>query len=277
MNYRHIYHAGNFADVFKHVLLIGLIESLQRKETPFCYFETHAGIGSYDLFSTSTQKSQEYLGGVAKIISEKVTPPWVATYLTCIKTLNATIDKLRYYPGSPYFVKQLLRETDRAVLSELHPDDVLTLKKTFFDDKKIHIHHQDGYQSLKALLPPKERRGLILIDPAYEKSDELNQLPHRLAEAIQRFATGIYAIWYPIKKSSQLIPFYRDLKNQIAQPMLVAEFCVYADDIDTGLNGCGMVIVNPPWQFDEELRQVLPWLLNHLKRDARARYTLKQL
>lgn len=276
MNYRHIYHAGNFADVFKHILLLGLTEAMQRKEAGFCYLETHAGIGRYDLLATEAQKSKEFLQGAAKILAADHAPLWAQRYREIIQSLNPD-GQLRYYPGSPLLVKQLLRSQDRAVLSELHDDDVVTLKKLFAHDKQVHVHHRDGYESLKALLPPKERRGLILIDPPYEKADEFERLPELLAEAVTHFETGVYAVWFPIKQRAQLLPFYRALKQRIARPMLTAELCVYPDDMAGQLNGSGMLMVNPPWQFDQELKTMLPWLLEHLRVDAKGRERVAEI
>jgi 23S rRNA (adenine2030-N6)-methyltransferase len=259
MNYRHIYHAGNFADAFKHIILISLLQSLQRKETGFCYLETHAGIGRYELTSSAAQKSKEFENGIKKIFNGANPPVLIQDYLASVKKLNPE-ETLDLYPGSPYFAKQFLRPQDRMVLSELHPEDYQTLKNFFARDKQVAVHHQDGYQSLKAFLPPKERRGLILIDPPYEKPDELAALPGILAQTMKRFETGLYAVWFPIKTRAQLKYFYRQLEVKINKPMLLAELCIYSESVPTQLNGCGMLIVNPPWQFDQEVKLLLPWL-----------------
>ncbi|EKD53935.1 MAG: hypothetical protein ACD_60C00138G0004 [uncultured bacterium] len=266
MNYRHIYHAGNFADVFKHIVLIALIQSFLKKETPFCYLETHAGIGCYDLYDAAAQKSKEFETGVKKIFEKENTLPLIQEYLTCIKKLNKT-GELRYYPGSPYFAKQFLRTNDRMVLSELHPEDANTLKKFFKNDRNISIHHENGYQSLKAFLPPKERRGLILIDPPYEKPDELLDIPNILAEALNRFETGVYAVWYPIKNHFALNRFYQALKTKITRPQLRVEFFIHKEDSVISLKGCGMIILNPPWQLAESLKEILPVLCDTLAVD----------
>jgi 23S rRNA (adenine2030-N6)-methyltransferase len=166
MNYRHIYHAGNFADVFKHVLLVALIRSLLQKDKAFCFLDTHAGIGRYDLQSTQAQKCKEFVGGIAKIMQQEKPPALIADYLNCVKKTNANApDQLQFYPGSPDIVKQLMRPQDRMILTELHDEDYLTLRRAFPHDKQVGVHLQDGYQALKAFLPPPERRGLVLIDP----------------------------------------------------------------------------------------------------------------
>jgi 23S rRNA (adenine2030-N6)-methyltransferase len=263
MNYRHSYHAGSFADVFKHVVLVALIQSLLRKETPFCYLETHAGIGCYDLFSEASQKNLEFENGIKKILTANDPPSLIQDYLSCVKQLNQS-NELRYYPGSPYFAKHWMRLNDRIVLSELHQDDAKTLKKFFAEDKRVAVHHQDGYQSLKAFLPPKERRGLVLIDPAYEKNEELMSLPGLLAQTLKRWETGIYAIWYPIKTKQQNKLFQQELKTKIERPFLSLELCIYSQDVAHTLNGSGMIIINPPWQIDQQLKNTVLWLWNAL-------------
>lgn len=274
MNYRHTYHAGSFTDVFKHVVLVALIQSLLRKETAFCYLETHAGIGHYDLHAETTQKSKEFVDGIQKVFAQKNPPQLIQDYLNCVKKLNNN-DELRFYPGSPYFAKALMREQDRMVLSELHPDDFQTLKNFFRHDKQIAVHHQDGYQSLKAFLPPKERRGLVLIDPPYEKPDELQKLPEILVHALKRWETGIYAVWYPIKARRQITQFYDEIKAKIQRPILISELCIYSEDIATQLNGCGMMVINPPWQFDQQLETILPWLWKTLSVNGQGRFSLE--
>lgn len=266
MNYRHHYHAGNFADVFKHIILVSLIQSLLRKDKPFCYLETHAGMGCYDLFSEAAQKSLEFETGIKKILRASNPPPFIQDYLSCVRHLNKT-NELRYYPGSPYFAKYFMRPDDQIILSEWHVDDAKTLKKFFARDKQIAVHYQDGYQSLKAFLPPKERRGLILIDPPYEKNDELMSLPTFLAQTLKRFETGVYALWYPIKTQQQNKLFHLELKNKIQRPFLTAELCIYSQDVSHSLNGSGMLIINPPWQIDQSLKNTLPWLWKALRHD----------
>jgi len=259
MNYQHSYHAGNFADVFKHAILVSLIEALQRKENGFCYIDTHAGGGLYDLTSGAAQKSKEYASGIGLLLSEKTPLEGLHTYLTCIKKVNPDT-QLRHYPGSPYIAQCLLRPQDRMVLSELHPTVYQTIKETFAHHKQVSVHRLDAYQSLKAFLPPKERRGLILIDPPYEQNNEFSQLISTIPLALKRFATGVYAIWYPIKDRPPIERFYKELKKLIEQPILVAELCIYPETSAQHLNGCGMLIINPPWQLDAQIKGYLPQL-----------------
>lgn len=261
MNYRHVFHAGNFADVFKHIILIATVKSLQRKENAFCYLDTHAGAGRYNL---SLQKNKEYNLGVTKLFSEKKTPDLIHDYLSCIKTLNDPPTKLQFYPGSPYFVQQFLRPQDRMVLCELQDEEYSSLKDFFHHNKQVGVHHQDGYAGLKSFLPPKERRGLILIDPPYEKSDEFSIVLRQLKTAIQRFETGVYCVWYPIKLRQTIDRFHHQVQSAITQSALMVEFSIYPETLPTQLNGCGMLIVNPPWQLDQKLHSLLPWLLDKL-------------
>lgn len=264
MNYRHAYHAGNFADVIKHLILIDLLHLLQRKNTPFCYIDTHAGRGYYDLQSEQASKTNEYTHGIEKIIQQPSPPVLVQRYLDCIHKINNQLThshyaSLRYYPGSPLIAKQVIRPQDRIIACELQPDEYQALKNTFIGDKQTAIHHTDGFLGLKAFLPPKERRGLILIDPPYEDSNEFVRLAQTLPAALKRFETGIYAIWYPLKDKKLTDQFYQSLKKAISQPILAVELTIYPD-LPNHLNGSGMVIINPPWHFNDNLTSLLPWL-----------------
>lgn len=270
MNYRHTYHAGNFGDVFKHILLIELITALQRKENPFCILDTHAGIGLYDLSAATTQKLKEYKSGVNKIVAEKNLPDAAKKYIDCIMSFNPGNTSVKIYPGSPMIAKYFLRAEDQLILSELHPNDYALLKKKFRGKKNTAVHHQDAYLSLKAFLPPKARRGLILIDPPYENNNEYTQINQGLAEAIQRFETGVYAIWYPIKDKSPLKKFSTSIKL----PMIAAELTVFPETSPLHLNGCGMLIINPPWKFDTALKNILPWLWEKLSVEKQGRYQI---
>ena len=275
MNYRHAYHAGNFADAFKHIVLVALIQAMSRKDTPFCFLDTHAGIGIYDLTDSAAKKSGEAKGGIEKIYAADKLPVLVRDYLACVTQFNELApDQLRFYPGSPGFARRLMRSQDRIVLSELHEEDFHTLKNNFPHYKQVGIHHQDGYQALKAFLPPKERRGLILIDPPYEKPNELTTVVNALAEAVTRFATGVFALWYPIKDMRALEKLHNSFRNKLPHPMLITELCIYPETIGTQLNGCGMLIINPPWQLHETIKEILPWLWNVLSPNKQGRYNI---
>ncbi len=266
MNYRHSYHAGNFADVFKHVQLTLLLQALRSKESPFCYLDTHAGTGRYDLQGTTTQKTGEYLQGVMRFwlrddVIESAAP---ADYLAAVRALNPD-GELRYYPGSPRIARHFLRPQDRMVLIELHPEDAIFLKREFRGDKQVHVHCADGYTGLKAFLPPPEKRGLVLIDPPFEDGNEFERLTDSLRIAYQRWPTGIFALWYPLKDNYRVQHFHRQLVASGMRKLLLVEMHLHAHPPVNSLYGCGLIIVNPPWQMDEKLRVLLPQLLAGLQ------------
>ncbi len=264
MNYLHSFHAGNFCDVVKHICLIGLIESLMKKKTPFCYIDTHAGAGCYDLFSEFSAKTKEYENGIEKVIQHANPPPLVKEYLRVVHQLNSKltatkISSLRYYPGSPLIAKQLLRGEDRIVACELHPKEYASLKEVFSGDSHVAVHHTDGYLGLKAFLPPKERRGIILIDPPFEDPDEFSTIARTLPVALKRFESGVFAIWYPIKEKAHVDKFHQAVKKSISQEAFAIELTIFPD-LPSHLNGCGVTIINPPWQFDETIKSTMQWV-----------------
>lgn len=268
MNYKHAYHAGSFTDVVKHIILTALIESMERKETPFCYIDTHAGTGYYDLFSEFANKTKEYTQGIEKVIQQENPSPLIKRYLNCVHQINNELTEskfasLRYYPGSPLIARHLVRPHDRIVACELQPQEYQALRTTFAGDKQVAVHHIDGFLGLKAFLPPKERRGVVLIDPPYEDPDEFTRIAHSLPIALRRWESGIYAIWYPIKEKAQVDRFYRVLTTNIQHPILAIELKTYPD-LPNHLNGCGLVIINPPWQFDDSVKEILPWIWKSL-------------
>jgi 23S rRNA (adenine2030-N6)-methyltransferase len=263
MNYRHSYHAGNFADVFKHVILVILIESLKRKESPFCYLDTHAGAGKYNLRAAAAQKTREYQGGIDRLL--QVTQPLaeIKAFLDIVAGLNGH-QSLVYYPGSPYIASSLLREQDRAIFMELQLDVFQELKAELAHKQRA-IHHLDGYQGVKAFIPPKERRGLLFIDSAFEQQqEEFEKIFQAVTLAYQRWRQGMMAVWYPIKERKDINRFHQQLQTSGLKKILLAELCVLPDDSRLGLNGAGMIIINPPWQLDEQLQKLLPQLLSIL-------------
>ncbi len=269
MNYRHLFHAGYFADVFKHVLLTALLKSLHAKDTPFCYLDTHAGAGRYDLSSEAAQKTGEYREGIRRLWD--INPlPELSDYLAAVRAVNAD-GTLRYYPGSPMIARFFLRPQDRMVLLELQPDECALLQSRFAGDRQVVVQRQNGYAGLKAYLPPKEKRGLVLIDPPYESDREYEQLVEGLKVAHNRWSSGIYALWYPIKTRAPVERFHRALVASRVRKILVAEFSPYPEDSAFRLNGCGMVVINPPWKLDDMLRTVLPWLLDVLRQHPAGR------
>lgn len=264
MNYHHIYHAGNFADVFKHCVLIMLIASLFKKNTPVLFLDTHAGIGKYDLTTVFAQKTREYETGISRIYNLHDCPAVIQIYQHIVRTANAQTRTLRFYPGSPLIIRHFMRPQDQMILSELHPEDVQSLKYYFYQDKQVAVHSADGYLSLKAFLPPKHGRGLILIDPSFEEKNELEKIINGLKIAIQRFTNGIYMIWYPIKNSGEIENFHAQLKNIKCKNILITEFSIGKSVLNSGLTNCGIAIINTPWQFELELKPVISWLKNVL-------------
>ena len=198
------------------------------------------------------------------MIQKSNPPALIKRYLHIVHTINnklsgANYAALEHYPGSPLIVQQLLRETDRIIACDLHPEEYQTLRAALGNNKQVAVHHMDGFLGLKAFLPPIERRGLVLIDPPYEDTDEFTRLGHALPGALKKWETGIYAIWYPIKEMAKLTRFYATLKQQIKQPIYIIELMIHPD-LPHHLNGCGLAVINPPWQFDQAIEQIMPWL-----------------
>lgn len=273
MNYLHDFHAGGIADVFKHIVLIAIINALKKKETPFCYIDTHAGGGIYDLTSDSAQKTGEYQTGIAKIIHQSLNDDLLNQYISVVKKCNSSIIKqennLIYYPGSPFIARCELRDYDRMIIMDYKKPVYDQLKTIFTHDKHIQVHHYDGYLGLKAFLPPKEKRGLVLIDPPFEDINEFKLLTQHLSTALQKWSNGIFAIWYPIKNRKQIELFHQQIKKLPVSNILVTEFCPWPDDVATRLNGSGMIIINPPWQINVILGKALGELLDYLKLDKK--------
>ncbi len=260
MNYRHAYHAGNFADVVKHAVLALVIEHLKRKDGGFLYLDTHAGIGAYDLDSAQAGKTGEWRAGIGRLLAAAAPPVVIGPYLEAVRAMNAGLAEPRRYPGSPWLARTLSRRQDRLALCELHPEDNAALKRLFTGEKRVGVHHTDGYGALKSMLPPPERRGLVLIDPPFEAKDELDRVRKGMAGALRRWPTGLYLIWYPIKDRAPIDRFHADLAMLGLPPTLVAELRIRSGDDPFKLNGCGLVAVNPPWKLDEALAELLPWL-----------------
>lgn len=269
MNYRHIYHAGNFADVLKHAVLARLVTYLQQKEKAFRVLDTHAGIGLYDLSSEEAQKTGEWRDGVGRLLDGEL-PPEIAAilapYLSSIRALNPG-SELTLYPGSPKLARMLFRPQDRLSAMELHPDDYETLHRLFDADFQSRVTELDGWLALGAHLPPKEKRGLILVDPPFEKEGEYERLVDGLARGYRRFTGGVYCLWYPLKQGSPIKAFHEALKALDIPKMLCAELSVRSDRETTGLSGSGLIIVNPPFTLKSELDLLLPFLKTRLGQD----------
>lgn len=282
MNYRHIYHAGNFADVMKHFILTLLLQKLREKDTPFCVLDTHAGIGIYDLTADPAQRTLEYQQGIGSLLAAPSLPEIFRPYVSIVQALNGlapgdSSSNLTLYPGSPAIAQRFLRRQDRLLLCELHPEDFTELQYHLTGDKQVSCFFQDAYTGLKALLPPKERRGLVLIDPPFEVKNEFALLVKGIQHAYRRFATGIYAIWYPIKDRPPVDSFYAALKNAGIPKILTTEFLLYSPTTAERLNGCGMAFINPPWQLDSTLKEYLPLLLSYLGKYPQGNVTVQWL
>jgi 23S rRNA (adenine2030-N6)-methyltransferase len=274
MNYRHAYHAGNFADVLKHVVLIALIESLKAKQTPFAVLDTHAGAGRYSLASEEALKTGEFRDGVLRLLAAERLPTLVHAYLNLVRAQNGS----QTYPGSPLIAAQLLRDHDRLMLCEVQDAEVASLRQLFARDGRVAVHQRDGYQAMSALLPPPEKRGLVLIDPPFEAQEqEYRVIEEALAAAHKRFANGVYAVWYPIKLRQSVLPFHRWLRESGLRKVLVAEICVHPDNSALRLNGCGMAIVNAPYKLDRTLAEILPTLATTLAQSRYAQFRLEWL
>lgn len=259
MNYRHAFHAGNHADVFKHLTLSRIFALLAKKDAPYAYLDSHAGVGLYDLSADQANRTGEYLQGISRLWQASDLPASCADYMQVIRTLNPD-GRLRYYPGSPELARQLTREQDRLHCNEKHPEDGRLLKENMHFDRRVSVHLGEGWHVPRALLPPQEKRAVVLIDPPFEQADEQERCIQALNEAIGRMRQAIVLIWYPIKDAAQLRRFYQKLAASSAPKLLRVELLVHPADTADRLNGSGLVIANPPWGLEEELRELLPWL-----------------
>ena len=264
MNYRHLYHAGNFSDVLKHIVMIALLRALTKKETPFCFLDTHAGIGLYPLQSIETQKSREYESGIANLLARNNNnaPELIKEYIAIINDFNA--GAVQKYLGSPLIAEKYLRDQDQLILCELHSTDIITLKENMPKRKNIAIHHTDAYLGMKAFLPPKLKRGIVMIDPPFELPNEFERIENALKRALTHWQSGHYMIWYPIKDQKKTNQFYRSLRD-LQKPTLCIEFELVNPPAGDKLSCCGIALVNPPWQVEEMLKlSILPYLATAL-------------
>jgi 23S rRNA (adenine2030-N6)-methyltransferase len=266
MQYRHSFHAGNFADVHKHIALLSLIHTLQKKAKGFMYVDTHAGSGLYDLSSADARKTGESASGIATLEGSAPGAQPIRDYIALLQQLRAGTQGSSHYPGSPLLALASLRDADQAIFVESQAHLARALQRAVEQLPQTtiiapRVITDDGYRQLKALLPPKQRRGLFLIDPPYEASEEETRIATALRDALERFETGVYALWYPIKKQHDSDLWLARITRGIERPTLVIELCLREPDSNAGLNGSGMLIINPPWQFDVEAGQWQPELL----------------
>jgi 23S rRNA (adenine2030-N6)-methyltransferase len=268
VKYRHAFHAGNFADVTKHVALAACLLRLTEKDRPIFLLDTHAGRGRYDIGGPGGEAAS----GIGRLLGAKAPAhPALARYLGLVHDLNPDGD-VRAYPGSPLIAAALMRAGDRAAFCELQPTEAEALRREFRGDPRIGVHARDGFEALAALLPPREKRGLALIDPPYEETEaDLARVTEALAATAARWPQGVLMAWYPIKQGAAAARLHRRLVHAGLRRLLVAELCVHPDDSRAGLNGSGIVTVNPPWRLDDDLRALLPGLHALLAEDGAGR------
>ncbi|WCG83050.1 23S rRNA (adenine(2030)-N(6))-methyltransferase RlmJ [Pectobacterium sp. A5351] len=259
LSYRHSFHAGNHADVLKHTVQSLIITALKEKEKPFLYLDTHAGAGRYQLSGEHAERTGEYLDGIAKIWQRDDIPAELDPYMQAVRTYNHN-GQLRYYPGSPLIARQLLREQDKLHLTELHPSDFPLLRNEFQKDSRAKVLRDDGYQQLKSQLPPLSRRGFMLIDPPYELKTDYQAVVKGIQEGHKRFATGVFALWYPVVLRQHIKRMLKELEATGIRNILQIELAVLPDSDRYGMTASGMIVINPPWKLAAQMKSVLPWL-----------------
>lgn len=277
MNYRHAFHAGNFADVVKHIILVRIVDYLKRKDAAFRVLDTHAGIGLYDLMGDEAGRTGEAADGIARLVERglpEAAAELAAPYLDAVRAQNPE-GGLRFYPGSPLIVRHLLREQDRLFALELHPDDAEKLRENFAGDIQTRATHLDGWAALGTHLPPKEKRGLVLIDPPFEQKGDFGRMVSGLVKAHQRWPGGIYALWYPVKDPHEIAEFIDALQRTGIPKILRIELNVRAFATPLRLHGSGMIVVNPPFTLEEELKVVLSELAKLLAEDGKGRVRME--
>lgn len=275
LSYRHAYHAGNFADVMKHVVLTALLKYMTRKDSPLCYIDTHAGAGGYDLQAEYSRKTLESSFGIEKLRDSKEAPEPVCDYLELVRQFNSG-GELTKYPGSPWIAAQLLRPQDRLMLCELHGSDLPPLEQMFRRDRRVHCYAEDSYRFSIGLVPPTERRGLVLIDPSYELSDEFETAVATIGKLYRRFATGTYALWYPILELHRTETLRQQIDDLKIRNVLHLSLTIADRQSLPGMYGCAVIVVNPPWTLKDTMEVALPYLASKLGRNDAASYLVEQ-
>ncbi|HVZ15150.1 MAG TPA: 23S rRNA (adenine(2030)-N(6))-methyltransferase RlmJ [Bauldia sp.] len=282
MNYRHAFHAGNFADVVKHAVLALLIERLKAKDTAFRVIDTHAGVGLYDLTASEAARTGEWHQGIGRLWGAARTPalePLLAPYLSAVAAANNAAEPapLTRYPGSPWIARHLFRRQDRLTAVELHPEDTAVLEAEFADDIQVRTIALDGWLALGAFVPPKERRGLVLVDPPFEERGEFTTMLEGFLAAYRKWPTGIYALWYPVKDLPAVDAFRIGLAKSGVRRLLRAELTIRDRDSAGTFNGTGLVVCNPPWQFADTLETLLSGLVPLLRQGDGADFALDEI
>ena len=280
MNYRHAFHAGNFADVLKHAILARVITYMMRKPQPFRVIDTHAGAGRYDLTGAAAGKTGEWQDGIGRLLAYQLTDraaELLRPYLASVAALNPDVDgeALHYYPGSPLVARHIMRRDDQLVANELHPDDGRLLAREFHRAASTKVLSLDAWIAVKSLLPPKERRGLILIDPPFERADEFDSLTKAMLDALSRFETGTYVIWYPIKDRSKADTFVAEITKRPHIKYLDVRLAVARPFAGLGLTQCGVLVINPPYTLRSELEELMPVVVTALAIDGGAGFDLQ--
>jgi 23S rRNA (adenine2030-N6)-methyltransferase len=260
MNYRHAFHAGNFADCFKHALLLALLDLLTRKPTPCCVMDTHAGAGTYDLGAAEAQRTNEAASGILKLL-DAPPDPILEPYLSQVRT---QVRAQGHYPGSPRLIQAALRPQDRLVCCEKHPEEAARLRTLFRHGKQVEIHERSAWEAIAALLPPKENRGLILIDPPYEARDEFAAVTEALRTAYPRFRHGMFAAWYPIKNLAAVRGFHAGIRETGIRDIIATELLLRDPTEPDRLNGCGLLVINPPYRYPAQAEALAQAILNGL-------------
>ncbi|MBK6741938.1 MAG: 23S rRNA (adenine(2030)-N(6))-methyltransferase RlmJ [Hydrogenophilales bacterium] len=277
LSYRHAFHAGNHADILKHLILVEILDYLNQKDKPWWYVDTHAGAGAYALDSVYARKNAEFDGGIGALWQRTDLPPALKRLVERIRLLNPD-GQLKLYPGSPHFAWQLARPADKLWLYELHSTDQGLLQQTFADaGKQIHIEARDGFAGLTAVLPPQPRRGLVLIDPSYELKEDYRRVVDGLQDGLKRFATGTYAVWHPLLQRPEALLLQERLRKLPTQGWLHATLSVHTPNKDGfGMHGSGIFVINPPWTLYATLKETLPYLARVLGQNGQGSYTLER-
>lgn len=276
LSYRHSFHAGNFADVLKHTVSTSILNYMLKKDKPFCYLDTHSGCGAYSLQSEQALKTKEFENGIQQLWGRTDLPLPVADYLQQVTEFNGA-GKLKFYPGSPSIAWQMLRDIDRLFLFELHPNEFTNMRENFSGHRQIKMANKDGLEGLIANMPPKERRGFILIDPSYEIKTEYQEVVATLIQAVRRFATGTYALWYPVVKRSTIDKMESELIRSGIKNIQLFELAISADSEERGMNASGMIVINPPWQLKKEMQASLTFLTKALSQNGEGFYRIETL
>ena len=277
MNYRHAFHAGNFADVVKHIILTRILAYLMRKEAAFRVIDTHAGVGLYDLLGDEAGRTGEWREGIARLMAAELPEPvagLVAPYLAAVAAQNPD-GQLRHYPGSPFITRHMLRDQDRLMALELHPADAEALRENFAGDIQTRVTQLDGWAAIGTHLPPKEKRGLVLVDPPFEVKGEFERMTQALVKAHARWPGGTYAFWYPIKDPRDVQSYAKALRATSIAKILRLELTIRLPSTPPRLHGTGMVVVNPPFVLGEEMRTLLPILAGLLADEGRGRFHIE--